>query len=306
MHSPSTSSLSGGVTETVPSPRGATCKVTTAELRLPEANASAARRKAVANAPTSAAATTKGRTDTCPLPSLPSSHGCSWTPLCQSLQTFTAYPVLVAHAPPSRPLTRRELVVRAAALSAALALPALRFEPEAGARELGDPRIRALARILRGPVITPASSRDTAHARLEFDGLYDGVHPLAIAQPLDAADVSEVVRLGAHDRRAHRRPLRRAQLRRLLDDYRRRRRSLEARSRARRGRTGRRRPGRTAREHLQHARASTGSRFPPAPARASESAAMHSVAVSAWPHAPGALPPTTSTPCRSSPPTAGS
>jgi FAD/FMN-containing dehydrogenase len=99
----------------------------------------------------------------------------------------------VAQGPPSRPLTRRELIVRAAALSAAFALPALRFEPEAGARDLGDPRIRSLARTLRGPVITPGSA-GYEQARLVFDGLYDGVHPLAIAQPLDAADVSEVVR----------------------------------------------------------------------------------------------------------------
>ena len=50
----------------------------------------------------------------------------------------------------------------------------------------------------------------------------------------------------------------------------------------------------------------TGSRSRQAPARASGSAAMHSAAASAWPHAPGALPPTTSVPCRSSPPTASS
>ena len=99
----------------------------------------------------------------------------------------------MAQTPPSRPLTRRELIVRGAALSAAFALPALRFEPEAGARNLGDPRIRALAKTLRGPVITPGSA-GYEQARLVFDAVYDGVHPLAIAQPLDAADVSEVVR----------------------------------------------------------------------------------------------------------------
>ncbi len=90
-------------------------------------------------------------------------------------------------------MTRRELVVRAAALSAAVAVPALRFEPEARARAQADPRVRALARTLRGPVITPGSTAYES-TRLVFDGVYDGVHPLAIAQPLDAADVSAVVR----------------------------------------------------------------------------------------------------------------
>ena len=94
---------------------------------------------------------------------------------------------------PSRPLTRREFVARTAALSALLAVPSLRFAPRAGAEALVDPRLRALAKAMRGPLITPSASA-YATARLEFDGLYDAVHPLAIAQPLDAADVSAVVR----------------------------------------------------------------------------------------------------------------
>jgi hypothetical protein len=62
--------------------------------------------------------------------------------------------------PPTHPerLTRRELVTRAAGLSAALALPALRFVPEAGARGSVDPRIRALDKAVRGPVIISLSN----------------------------------------------------------------------------------------------------------------------------------------------------
>ena len=41
-------------------------------------------------------------------------------------------------------------------------------------------------------MITPTDPA-YASARLSFDSLYDTVHPLAIAQPLDAADVSKVV-----------------------------------------------------------------------------------------------------------------
>ncbi len=42
-------------------------------------------------------------------------------------------------------------------------------------------------------VITPAD-RAYAQARLGFDAAYDAIHPLAIAQPLDAADVAAAVR----------------------------------------------------------------------------------------------------------------
>jgi FAD/FMN-containing dehydrogenase len=90
-------------------------------------------------------------------------------------------------------LTRRELVARAAAVSLSLALPSLRSAPEAAAATRVDPRILSLRRALRGAVITPADPR-YASARLAFDGLYDSIHPLAVAQPVDAADVAAVVR----------------------------------------------------------------------------------------------------------------
>ena len=45
---------------------------------------------------------------------------------------------------------------------------------------------------MRGPVLTPGEPQ-YASARLEYDALYDSIRPLAVAQPLDAADVSKVV-----------------------------------------------------------------------------------------------------------------
>jgi FAD/FMN-containing dehydrogenase len=89
---------------------------------------------------------------------------------------------------PSERLTRGEFVTRAAGFSLALTLPRGRFPTSATL----DPRLGALERVLRGPVITPADSR-YASTRVGFNALYDTVHPLAIAQPLDAADVARVV-----------------------------------------------------------------------------------------------------------------
>ena len=88
-------------------------------------------------------------------------------------------------------LTRRQFVARAAGLAAGLALPGPVWAAAANAS--GDPRLRALDRGVRGPVLTPASAT-YAQARLVFDGLYDGIHPLAVVQPLDVADVAAVVK----------------------------------------------------------------------------------------------------------------
>src|ERR1700753_1568981 len=85
-------------------------------------------------------------------------------------------------------LTRAEFVARAAGLSLALALPRGRVLHGLTV----DPRVRKLEQALRGPVLTLASPGYDA-ARIEYNALYDGVHPLAIAQPLDAADVAKVV-----------------------------------------------------------------------------------------------------------------
>ncbi|MFL5929156.1 MAG: FAD-binding oxidoreductase [Gaiellaceae bacterium] len=89
-------------------------------------------------------------------------------------------------------MTRRELLARAAGLSLTLALPSLRDVAQAARAAPVDPRIRALRNTLRGTVITPADPL-YATQRLGFNGLYDGIHPLAIAQPVDAADVAAVV-----------------------------------------------------------------------------------------------------------------
>jgi FAD/FMN-containing dehydrogenase len=94
---------------------------------------------------------------------------------------------------PSDGLTRRQFVARAAGVAATVALPAPSALWAAGSGSATDPRLRALDRAVRGPVVTPASAR-YASARLAFDALYDSIHPLAVVQPLDEADVRAVVR----------------------------------------------------------------------------------------------------------------
>src|SRR5580765_2675111 len=57
-----------------------------------------------------------------------------------------------------------------------------------------DPRLRALARDVRGPVITRSDPRYD-NARLVFDERYDAVHPLAIVRPVSFGDVRAAVDL---------------------------------------------------------------------------------------------------------------
>jgi len=83
-------------------------------------------------------------------------------------------------------LNRRELLVRAAGLGAALAVPDWAFAAT-------DPRLKSLAAAVRGPVLARGGA-GYALARLEYDSVYDAVKPLAVVQPLDAADVAAVVR----------------------------------------------------------------------------------------------------------------
>ncbi len=94
---------------------------------------------------------------------------------------------------PVEGFTRRQFVTRAAGFAAVLALPVPTSLRAADAALGSDPRLRALGTAVRGPVLTAASPK-YASARLVFDGLYDIVHPLAVVQPLDAADVSAVVK----------------------------------------------------------------------------------------------------------------
>ena len=125
-------------------------------------------------------------------------------------------------------LTRRQFVARAAGVAATVALPAPSALKAAGSGSATDPRLRALDKAVRGPVLTPAQPRyDERSARLRRPLRL--VHPLAVVQPLDENDVSPVVqwarKTGVHIAAQLGRP----QLRRLLDDDRRRRRPLQAR-----------------------------------------------------------------------------
>ncbi|MDX6665863.1 MAG: hypothetical protein QOG68_2069, partial [Solirubrobacteraceae bacterium] len=56
----------------------------------------------------------------------------------------------------------------------------------------------ALTAALRGPVLLPGSAA-YERARLVFNARYDGVHPAAVAQPLDARDLAAALRV-AHTR----------------------------------------------------------------------------------------------------------
>jgi FAD/FMN-containing dehydrogenase len=93
-------------------------------------------------------------------------------------------------------LTRRALVARGAALGAGLALARTGSVEWAAGALSTDPRIRELARLVRGPVVTPASARYAA-LRQPFNARYAGIHPLAVVQPLDERDVQTVVRWAA-------------------------------------------------------------------------------------------------------------
>ena len=87
-------------------------------------------------------------------------------------------------------LDRRSLLLRGVGGAAALALPGLRFVPVG--RGAPDRRLTALARLVDGPVIGPASAR-YHQARLGYNERFDGVHPLGIVQPASVADVRQVV-----------------------------------------------------------------------------------------------------------------
>lgn len=88
-------------------------------------------------------------------------------------------------------LTRREALIRGGGLAAALvAGPALLLEERAEAA--ADPRLRALDRALRGPLLLPGSAAYEA-ARQPYNARFAGVRPLAVARPLDAKDVRQIV-----------------------------------------------------------------------------------------------------------------
>ena len=78
-------------------------------------------------------------------------------------------------------LTRSRLL----AVAGAAALPVRRRAPAP---------LAALAAALRGPLLLPGSAA-YERARPVFNGRYDGVHPAAIAQPLDARDLAAALRV---------------------------------------------------------------------------------------------------------------
>jgi FAD/FMN-containing dehydrogenase len=93
-------------------------------------------------------------------------------------------------------ITRRDFA-RLAAGGAALVLggcsgSAKRPPRTPAAVASGDP-LRALARDLRGPLLLPSDAA-YARARLPFNSRYDGIHPRAVARPLDTRDVQTLVK----------------------------------------------------------------------------------------------------------------
>jgi FAD/FMN-containing dehydrogenase len=87
---------------------------------------------------------------------------------------------------------RRTFLARSGRLVAAAWLaPAWARGGEASAAV--DPRLRSLARDVRGPVITPGDAA-YGQARLVYNERFDAIHPLGIVQPSSVADVRAAVR----------------------------------------------------------------------------------------------------------------
>ncbi len=55
-----------------------------------------------------------------------------------------------------------------------------------------DPRLRALARVVSGPVLSPADAA-YAQARLVYNERWDSIRPLGVVQPVSVADVRAIV-----------------------------------------------------------------------------------------------------------------
>jgi FAD/FMN-containing dehydrogenase len=93
------------------------------------------------------------------------------------------------------PLDRRQFLRRAGGVAIAASLAPAGFElvRATGASKHEDPRLRALARELRGPVYAPGSrGYDRAHRVVNLR--YAGVDPMGVAQPENVADVKACVR----------------------------------------------------------------------------------------------------------------
>jgi FAD/FMN-containing dehydrogenase len=95
-----------------------------------------------------------------------------------------------------RGLDRRRFLARGVGLAAAAAAGGTGWSLVRDALGAVDPRLRALARELGGPVLVPGSTA-YARARRVYNERFDGVHPLGIAQPASRDDVRAIVRWAA-------------------------------------------------------------------------------------------------------------
>ncbi len=87
--------------------------------------------------------------------------------------------------------SRRAFLVRGGGAIAAVAASG-RWSLVGEARGGTDPRLAALARAVKGPVITPASAA-YAQARLVYNERFDGIHPLGVFRPASLGDIRQAV-----------------------------------------------------------------------------------------------------------------
>jgi FAD/FMN-containing dehydrogenase len=85
-------------------------------------------------------------------------------------------------------LDRRALLRRSAGVAAAL----YGWQLVSDAHGAGDPRLAALQKLVKGPVLVPPTAA-YEQARLAYQQRFDTVFPLGVVQPESAADVSAIV-----------------------------------------------------------------------------------------------------------------
>src|SRR6266699_2803559 len=85
-------------------------------------------------------------------------------------------------------LDRRALLLRGAGAFAALS----GWQLVSRASGATDPRLAALQKLVKGPVLVPSSS-GYDQAKVIYQERFDTASPLGIVQPLSAADVSQIV-----------------------------------------------------------------------------------------------------------------
>jgi FAD/FMN-containing dehydrogenase len=90
--------------------------------------------------------------------------------------------------PVSNGMDRGALLRRSAGLAAALA----GWQIVGNASGAGDPRLKALQKLVRGPVLTPPSA-GYERARLVYQERFDDIYPLGVVQPISAADIVQIV-----------------------------------------------------------------------------------------------------------------